>query len=48
MAKGRWRPPCRLHRDPAGPEGDAGRRLDTLIAHTVGGVGKAVKWNSPL
>ena len=26
---------------------DAGRRLDALIAHTVPGVAKAVKWNSP-
>jgi hypothetical protein len=26
---------------------DAGRRLDTLIARTVPGVRKAVKWNSP-
>ncbi len=27
---------------------DVGRRLDTLIARTVPGVCKAVKWNSPL
>lgn len=27
---------------------DVGRRLDALIAETVPGVGKAVKWNSPL
>ena len=27
---------------------DAGRRLDALIARTVPGVRKAVKWNSPL
>jgi hypothetical protein len=27
---------------------DVGRRLDTLIARTVPGVRKAVKWNSPL
>ena len=26
---------------------DAGRRLDALIARTVPGVAKAVKWNSP-
>jgi len=26
---------------------DVGRRLDALIAHTVPGVRKAVKWNSP-
>ena len=26
---------------------DVGRRLDTLIARTVSGVRKAVKWNSP-
>ena len=26
---------------------DVGRRLDTLIARTVPGVAKAVKWNSP-
>lgn len=26
---------------------DAGRRLDALIVHTVPGVRKAVKWNSP-
>jgi hypothetical protein len=26
---------------------DAGRRLDALIARTVPGVHKAVKWNSP-
>jgi hypothetical protein len=26
---------------------DVGRRLDALIAHTVPGVSKAVKWNSP-
>jgi hypothetical protein len=26
---------------------DVGRRLDTLIVHTVPGVRKAVKWNSP-
>jgi hypothetical protein len=27
---------------------DLGRRLDTLVEHTVPGVRKAVKWNSPL
>ncbi len=27
---------------------DVGRRLDALIVHTVRGVRKAVKWNSPL
>jgi hypothetical protein len=27
---------------------DVGRRLDALIARTVPGVSKAVKWNSPL
>src|SRR6266508_1367849 len=27
---------------------DVGRRLDALIVHTVPGVRKAVKWNSPL
>lgn len=27
---------------------DVGRRLDALIAHTVPGVHKAVKWNTPL
>ena len=27
---------------------DVGRRLDALIARTVPGVRKAVKWNSPL
>ena len=26
---------------------DVGRRLDALVAHTVPGVHKAVKWNSP-
>ncbi|MFB9951205.1 DUF1801 domain-containing protein [Rhizobium puerariae] len=26
---------------------DLGRRLDALIAHTVPGVSKAVKWNTP-
>jgi len=26
---------------------DVGRRLDALITHTVPGVRKAVKWNSP-
>ncbi|MDB4914146.1 MAG: hypothetical protein JWM95_1790 [Gemmatimonadetes bacterium] len=27
---------------------DIGRRLDALVVHTVPGVHKAVKWNSPL
>ncbi len=27
---------------------DLGRRLDALISHSVPGVSKAVKWNSPL
>ena len=27
---------------------EVGRRLDALITHTVPGVHKAVKWNSPL
>ena len=31
-----------------GWKSDVGRRLDQLIAHTVPGVHKAVKWNSPL
>ncbi|MFS8114020.1 DUF1801 domain-containing protein [Rhizobium jaguaris] len=31
-----------------GWKGDVGRRLDALIARTVPGVHKAVKWNSPL
>ena len=30
-----------------GWKGDIGRRLDALIARTVPGVHKAVKWNSP-
>ena len=30
-----------------GWKSDVGRRLDTLIARTVPGVRKAVKWNSP-
>jgi hypothetical protein len=30
-----------------GWKSDAGRRLDALIARTVSGVRKAVKWNSP-
>jgi hypothetical protein len=30
-----------------GWKSDLGRRLDALIAHTVPGVHKAVKWNSP-
>ena len=30
-----------------GWKSDAGRRLDALIARTVPGVHKAVKWNSP-
>ena len=30
-----------------GWKGDVGRRLDALIARTVPGVAKAVKWNSP-
>ena len=30
-----------------GWKSDVGRRLDALIAHTVPGVRKAVKWNSP-
>jgi hypothetical protein len=30
-----------------GWKGDVGRRLDALIARTVPGVRKAVKWNSP-
>jgi hypothetical protein len=30
-----------------GWKSDAGRRLDALIARTVPGVRKAVKWNSP-
>ncbi len=30
-----------------GWKGDIGRRLDALIARTVPGVRKAVKWNSP-
>jgi hypothetical protein len=32
---------------PAGPKRDLARRLDALIARTVPGVRKAVKWNSP-
>lgn len=31
-----------------GWKSDVGRRLDALIARTVPGVHKAVKWNSPL
>ncbi len=31
-----------------GWKSDVGRRLDSLIARTVPGVRKAVKWNSPL
>jgi hypothetical protein len=31
-----------------GWKSDVGRRLDTVITHTVPGVRKAVKWNSPL
>jgi hypothetical protein len=31
-----------------GWKSDVGRRLDALIVHTVPGVRKAVKWNSPL
>jgi hypothetical protein len=31
-----------------GWKSDVGRRLDALIVHTVPGVHKAVKWNSPL
>ena len=31
-----------------GWKGDIGRRLDALIARTVPGVAKAVKWNTPL
>ena len=30
-----------------GWKGDVGRRLDALVARTVPGVRKAVKWNSP-
>jgi hypothetical protein len=30
-----------------GWKGDVGRRLDALIARTVPGVQKAVKWNTP-
>src|SRR5215468_8511676 len=30
-----------------GWKGDVGRRLDALIVHTIPGVRKAVKWNSP-
>jgi hypothetical protein len=30
-----------------GWKSDVGRRLDALVAHTVPGVRKAVKWNSP-
>ena len=30
-----------------GWKSDVGRRLDTLVARTVPGVRKAVKWNSP-
>jgi hypothetical protein len=30
-----------------GWKGDVGRRLDALIVHTVPGVHKAVKWNTP-
>jgi hypothetical protein len=30
-----------------GWKSDVGRRLDALIAHTVPGLRKAVKWNSP-
>ncbi|RFB94021.1 histidine kinase [Rhizobium leguminosarum bv. trifolii] len=30
-----------------GWKSDIGRRLDALITHTVPGVSKAVKWNSP-
>ncbi len=31
-----------------GWKADVGRRLDAIIERTVPGVGKAVKWNSPL
>ena len=31
-----------------GWKSDVGRRLDAIIVHTVPGVRKAVKWNSPL
>lgn len=31
-----------------GWKSDVGRRLDALVARTVPGVSKAVKWNSPL
>lgn len=31
-----------------GWKSDVGRRLDALVVRTVPGVGKAVKWNSPL
>lgn len=31
-----------------GWKSDVGRRLDEIISHTVPGVRKAVKWNSPL
>ena len=37
-----------VHRGHAGWKRDIGRRLDALIARTVPGVRKAVKWNSPL
>jgi hypothetical protein len=37
-----------LHRGHPGWKREVGRRLDALIEKTVSGVGKAVKWNSPL
>jgi len=40
--------PCRpISRPCRAGKGDVGRRVDALIARTVPGVRKAVKWNSP-
>ena len=45
----RRRPPVQAYiADMPGRKRDVGRRLDALIARTVPGVRKAVKWNSPL
>lgn len=48
IAKGYGDAPVQAYIDAMpGWKSEVGRRLDALIAHTVPGVRKAVKWNSP-
>ncbi|HRP78744.1 MAG TPA: DUF1801 domain-containing protein [Aquamicrobium sp.] len=49
IAKGYGEGPVKAYLDAMpGWKADVGRRIDTIVARTVPGVRKAVKWNSPL